>query len=54
MNIKRGSAADTDVVFEIDNGAGTAVSAMTGNGWHGIGTGTPTGSLDVSATVYNP
>ena len=51
---RRGSAADTDVVFEIENGAGTATNVITGLGWHGIGTSAPTGSLDVSATVYNP
>jgi len=37
FQIKRGSAADTDVVFEVLNGAGTAVFQVTGLGVAGTG-----------------
>jgi len=33
VQIKRGTAADTDVVFEVLNGAGVAVFQVTGNGF---------------------
>jgi hypothetical protein len=32
FSLKRGSAADTDAVFEVQNGAGTQVMAVTGQG----------------------
>jgi hypothetical protein len=54
LSIKRGSAADTDMVLEVLNNAGTTVAAVQGNGWTGVGTGTPAGSLDVFATTFNP
>ena len=32
LNIRRGSLADTDIVFSIQNGGGTTVASMTGEG----------------------
>lgn len=60
LTVRRGSAADTDTVIEVQNGAGATVAKITGEGkanfsdMVGIGTqGAATGSLDISAVTYN-
>ena len=48
VSIQRGSAADTDDVFTIKNGAGSIINTMKGSGKTGLGTGSPAYMLDVT------
>jgi hypothetical protein len=51
--IQRGSAADTDAVFQIENGAGTVVANIRADNKIGLGTGTgtPQGNLHVRSAA---
>lgn len=49
VSIKRGSSADTDLVFEVLNGAGTVTSSIDGNGLNAM-----TNASVSSATVSTP
>lgn len=47
FSIKRGSAADTDAIFQGLNGAGTVTFSLTGNGSVAIGTANPVNRLTI-------
>ena len=56
VDLKRGSAADTDSVFRVLNAAGTPTATVTGAGTVsavgvGVGTAAPSSSLDVLGTT---
>lgn len=54
LTLKRGTAADTDNVLEIQNGSGSVTASILGNGYLGIGI-TPTAPLHVfSAATLSP
>jgi len=50
LTVQRGSASDTDNVFEGKSGAGVSTFVVRGDGSVGVGTDTPAALLDVSAT----
>ena len=56
LTVKRGSALDTDDVFEVQNGAGTQTFSINGNGATGIGGGASSAVLTVhdNGTGLNP
>jgi len=51
--VQRGSGADTDAVFQVENGAGTVVANIRGDNKVGLGTGTgtPQGNLHVRSAT---
>lgn len=54
VTMRRGSAADTDAVLEVQNNAGSNKFLVQGDGWTVVGGGTPSGSFDVQAATYVP